>query len=110
MGAALSLLLLYCVRVTGTGWRIWYGCRACRPAWPSGRGWCCWPRTGCNAQIARTVGVSRPTVIGWRGRYQGGGIAALEDQPRSGRPAEIDEIQVVVATLVNDGRRPGGWG
>ena len=59
-----------------------------------------------NAQIARTVGVSRPTVIGWRGRYQAGGIAALEDQPRSGRPAEIDEIQVVVATLVNDGRPP----
>ncbi len=59
-----------------------------------------------NAQIARTVGVSRPTVIGWRDRYQAGGIAALEDQPRSGRPAEIDEIKVVVATLVNDGRPP----
>ena len=39
-----------------------------------------------NAQIARTVGVSRPTVIGWRDRYQHGGIKALEDQPRSGRP------------------------
>ncbi len=25
-----------------------------------------------NAQIARTVGVSRPTVIGWRDRYQAG--------------------------------------
>jgi transposase len=59
-----------------------------------------------NAQIARTVGVSRPTVIGWRDRYQAGGIAALDDQPRSGRPAEIDEIKVVVATLVNDGRPP----
>jgi transposase len=59
-----------------------------------------------NAQIARTVGVSRPTVIGWRDRYQAGGIAALDDQPRSGRPAEIDEIKVVAATLVNDGRPP----
>ena len=59
-----------------------------------------------NAQIARTVGVSRPTVIGWRDRYQAGGIAALDDQPWSGRPAEIDEIRVVVATLVNDGRPP----
>jgi transposase len=59
-----------------------------------------------NAQIARTVGVSRPTVIGWRDRYRAGGIAALEDQPRSGRPAEIDEIKVVVATLANDGRPP----
>src|SRR5579859_6907298 len=63
-----------------------------------------------NAQIARTVGVSRPTVIGWRGRYQAGGIAALEDQPRSGRPAEIDEIKVVVATLADGGRPPGRLG
>src|SRR5277367_6672418 len=52
-----------------------------------------------NAQIARTAGVSRPTVIGWRDRYVQGGIAALEDEPRSGRPAVIDEIDVVVATL-----------
>jgi transposase len=59
-----------------------------------------------NAQIARTVGVSRPTVISWRGRYQLGGIAALADEPRSGRPAEIDEISVVAATLADDGRPP----
>jgi transposase len=57
-----------------------------------------------NAQIARAVGVSRPTVIGWRDRYQRGGIKALEDQPRSGRPPRIDEVDVVVATLANDGR------
>ena len=50
-----------------------------------------------NAQIARTAGVSRPTVIGWRDRYQQGGIAALEDEPRSGRPPEIER-----------GRRGGG--
>jgi len=59
-----------------------------------------------NAQIARMVGVSRPTVIGWRERYQQGGIRALEDEPRSGRPAMIDEIDVVVATLANEGRPP----
>jgi Winged helix-turn helix len=29
-----------------------------------------------NAQIARTVGASRPTVIGWRDRYELGGIRA----------------------------------
>jgi transposase len=40
-----------------------------------------------NAQIARTAGVSRPTATGWRDRYQQGGIAALEDDPRSSRPA-----------------------
>ena len=63
-----------------------------------------------NAQIARTAGVSRPTVIGWRDRYVQGGIAALEDEPRSGRPAVIDEIDVVVATLENDGRPPARLG
>src|SRR5271156_6357406 len=39
-----------------------------------------------NAEIARTVGVSRPTVISWRDRYQAGGIKALDDEPRSRRP------------------------
>lgn len=56
-----------------------------------------------NAQIARTVGVSRPTVISWRDRYQRGGVKALEDEPRSGRPPRIDEVDVVVATLAGGG-------
>jgi len=59
-----------------------------------------------NAQIARAVGVSRPTVIGWRDRYQRGGIKGLEDERRSGRPAEISEADVVVATLADGGRPP----
>lgn len=63
-----------------------------------------------NAAIARAVGVSRPTVIGWRERYVQGGITALEDEPRSGRPPEIDEADVVVATLINDGRPPARLG
>src|SRR5512140_1773304 len=61
-----------------------------------------------NAQIARTVGVSRPTVLGWRDRYLRGGIKGLEDEARSGRPAEISEADVVVPTLANDGRRRSG--
>ena len=59
-----------------------------------------------NAQIARGSGVSRPTLISWRDRYESGGIPALEDAPRSGRPAEVDEIEIVAATLVNNGRPP----
>jgi transposase len=59
-----------------------------------------------NAEIARRTGTSRPTVVGWRARYDEGGITALEDQPRSGRPPEIDEIDVVVATLADEGRPP----
>ena len=63
-----------------------------------------------NAEIARRTGTSRPTVVDWRARYVAGGIAALHDQPRSGRPPEIDEIDVVVATLADDGRPPARLG
>jgi transposase len=63
-----------------------------------------------NAQIARVAGVSRPTVIGWRDRYEQGGIKALDDEPRSGRPPEISEADVVVATLADDGRPPARLG
>jgi transposase len=59
-----------------------------------------------NAGIARRTGTPRPTVVGWRARYDEGGIAALDDLPRSGRPPEIDEIEVVVATLADEGRPP----
>ena len=59
-----------------------------------------------NAEIARRTGTSRPTVVDWRARYDAGGIRALEDAPRSGRPPRIDEIAVVVATLADQGRPP----
>jgi transposase len=52
-----------------------------------------------NTAIAGKVGVSRPTVIGWRERYQARGIAGLDDEPRSGRPRRIDRAQVIAATL-----------
>ena len=52
-----------------------------------------------NAEIARRVGVSRPTVIQWRNRYEAGGISALGDLDRSGRPPVIDDVAVVVATV-----------
>jgi transposase len=52
-----------------------------------------------NAEIARRVGASRPTVIFWRDRYQAGGVGALEDADRSGRPPVHDEVAIVVATL-----------
>ena len=52
-----------------------------------------------NAEIARRVGVSRPTVVGWRQRYIEAGIGGLADLDRPGRPALIDEAEVVVATL-----------
>jgi transposase len=65
-----------------------------------------WP----NAEIARRTGTSRPTVVDWRARYDAGGIAALDDAPRSGRPPRIDEVDVVVATLSDAGRPPEQFG
>jgi transposase len=63
-----------------------------------------------NAEIARRTGTSRPTVVDWRARYDAGGIGALQDMARSGRPPEIDEIDVVVATLADEGRPPAHLG
>jgi transposase len=63
-----------------------------------------------NTEIARRTGTSRPTVLDWRARYDTGGIRALDDLPRSGRPPEIDEIDVVVATIAEEGRPPAHLG
>jgi transposase len=37
-------------------------------------------------RIARTVGADRTIVRTWLDRYRAGGLAALQDRPRSGRP------------------------
>ena len=52
-----------------------------------------------NTAIAVRLGVSRPTVIGWRDRYAARGLAGLDDEPRSGRPRTIDHRRIVTATL-----------
>jgi transposase len=60
-----------------------------------------------NTEIASRVGVSRPTVIGWRARYQQRGLAGLDDQPRSGRPRTVDHDAVITATLTSPPKRLG---
>ena len=40
-------------------------------------------------------------MIAWRARYRAGGIDALADLPRSGRPPVIDETVVVVTATLN---------
>src|SRR5215207_8262691 len=52
-----------------------------------------------TAEIVRRVGVSKPTVIGWKRRYASEGIAGLDDRPKSGRPKTVDEVAIVLATL-----------
>jgi transposase len=63
-----------------------------------------------NTEIARLTGATRPTVINWRNRYTAGGISALGDRPRSGRPAVVDELEVVATTLADGGRPPAHLG
>lgn len=60
-----------------------------------------------NTQIAGAVGVSVPTVLTWRGRYQRSGIAGLGDAPRPGRPRRIDHREIVAATLTPPPKRLG---
>jgi hypothetical protein len=55
-----------------------------------------WHGTG---EIVTRTGASKPTVIQWKRRYAEGGIAALDDRPRSGRPKQLDEVAIVLATL-----------
>ncbi len=60
-----------------------------------------------NTAIAERVGVSRPTVIGWRERYEHGGIDGLHDEPRSGRPRLVDHREIVAATLTPPPKKLG---
>ncbi len=52
-----------------------------------------------TGEIVTRTGASKPTVIQWKRRYAEGGIAALDDRPRSGRPKQLDEVAIVLATL-----------
>ncbi|MFC8826378.1 ROK family protein [Streptomyces sp. NPDC057137] len=59
-----------------------------------------------DAEISRRLGVSRQTVGSWRQRWTSAGIDGLEHRPRTGRPATVDEAEVVTRTLL----APGGSG
>src|SRR4029453_13640777 len=52
-----------------------------------------------NVEIARLLGVSRPTVNAWRGRYAEHGLAGLGDEKRSGRKPSIDQRRIVTEAL-----------
>ena len=63
-----------------------------------------------NTEIAERLSISRPTVIQWRRRYESGGLDALADRARSGRPREIDDemrLDIVARTLAGPPKRLG---
>ncbi|MFB6978459.1 ROK family protein, partial [Streptomyces scopuliridis] len=59
-----------------------------------------------DAEISRRLGVSRQTAGTWRRRWRSAGIDGLGHRPRTGRPATVDEAEVVTRTLL----APGGSG
>ena len=55
-----------------------------------------------NTEIAHRLGVSRPTVIGWRRRYAREGLAGLTDRLRPGRPQTVRRArraEILASTL-----------
>jgi transposase len=65
-----------------------------------------------NQQVAADLGVSRPTVGKWRGRFVQRRLDGLVDEDRPGRPPSIsvDQVEaVVVATLDQTPRNATHW-
>jgi transposase len=52
-----------------------------------------------TSEIVTRTGLSKPTVIAWKKRYAAEGIGGLEDRLKPGRPPQVDEVAVVLATL-----------
>src|SRR3954465_231434 len=61
-----------------------------------------------NYEIARRLGMSRPTVNRWRQRYVEQGLDGLADQQRPGRPRSVDRARVIAATLTPPPASLGG--
>ncbi|MCS3790024.1 hypothetical protein HNP11_004225 [Tsukamurella ocularis] len=49
--------------------------------------------------MAELVDASRKTLIAWRDRYLERGLAGVSDRDRPGRPRELDQDAIIVATL-----------
>ncbi|MEV6171765.1 ROK family protein [Streptomyces sp. NPDC051954] len=58
-----------------------------------------------DAAIARRLGVSRQTVGTWRHRWADRGLDGLRGQARPGRPATVDDAEVITRTLLGAGSR-----
>ena len=58
--------------------------------------------------IAQTLGVSRSAVSRWAKRYRHERLQMLHDQPRSGRPVEINGEQRTKVTALSCSKPPEG--
>src|SRR5216683_1904905 len=64
-----------------------------------------WRDDGCTfAEIARRAGTTKPTAALWIGRYEQGGIGALEDRKPTGRPRYIPgQVRSRIIALTRSG-------
>ena len=65
-----------------------------------------------NGEIAEALGVSRPTVTKWRGRFAERRLEGLVDEPRPGKPRTISDEQVervVIKTLESTPKDATHW-
>ncbi|TGD32146.1 IS630 family transposase [Brevibacterium sp. S22] len=60
-----------------------------------------------NTHIAELTDSSVVTVLKWRARYSESGIAGLGDDPRSGRPKQLDHFDIVTTTLMPPPKKYG---
>ncbi len=58
--------------------------------------------------VAQLVHVTIPTVSGWAAKYATSGLQVLHDQPRAGRPIEIDGLQRAKVTALACSTPPEG--
>lgn len=63
----------------------------------------------CDAEIARSIGVSRTSVLRWRRALEAGGLRALRRKPTPGRPGRLkrEEIRLLLRTLKQGAMKSG---
>ena len=59
--------------------------------------------------VSKTLQVTIPTLSSWASEYKESGLQVLKDQPRSGRPVEIDGSQRAKITALACSTPPEGY-
>ena len=59
--------------------------------------------------VSKILKVTIPTLSGWAAKYQESGLLVLQDQPREGRPIEIDGEQRAKITALACSEPPEGY-
>lgn len=60
-------------------------------------------------EVSKMLRATIPTVSGWAAKYRDNGLEVLQDQPRSGRPIEIDGTQRAKITALACSTPPEGY-